>query len=169
VARAGDTDYTDERLVGRANEDLANNIGNLVNRTVSMVQRYRQGVVPDYAQDNPPASALRGARAAAPDQIDAALALFDFRRATEAIIRIADEGNRYVEAVAPWTLAKAERKDDAPAGPLDAALAELVVTCRTLAEFLRPFLPDAAAKIADQCGQDGPTVAEPKPVFPRLE
>jgi methionyl-tRNA synthetase len=169
VARAGDTDYTDERLVGRANEDLANNIGNLVNRAVSMVQRYRQGVVPEYAQENPAAGALRAARDGAAEQIDTALALFDFRRATEAIVRIADEGNRYVEAVAPWTLAKAERKDNAPTGPLDAALAELVVTCRTLAEYLRPFLPDAAAKIADQCGHDGPTVAEPKPVFPRLE
>ncbi|WP_322761912.1 methionine--tRNA ligase [Frankia sp. Cr2] len=169
VARAGDTDYTDERLVNRANEDLANNIGNLVNRTVSMVQRYRQGVVPEYAQEDPAATALRAARDVATEQIDAALALFDFRRAAEAIVRIADEGNRYVEAVAPWTLAKAERKESVPTGPLDAALAELVLTCRSLAEHLNPFLPDAAAKITDQCGNGGPTVAEPRPVFPRLE
>ncbi len=62
VARAGDTDYTAERLVARANEDLANNIGNLVNRTVSMVQRYRQGVIPGLAADNP-AGALDAALA----------------------------------------------------------------------------------------------------------
>ena len=169
VARAGDTDYTDERLVSRANEDLANNIGNLVNRTVSMVQRYRQGIVPDPARENPAATALRAARDVATEQIDAALAQFDFRRATEAIMRIADEGNRYVEAVAPWSLAKAERTEDTPTGPLDAALAELVLTCRSLAGHLRPLLPDAAAKITDQCGNGGPTVADPKPVFPRLE
>ncbi|SBW25357.1 Methionine-tRNA ligase [Candidatus Protofrankia californiensis] len=169
VARAGDTDYTDERLISRANEDLANNIGNLVNRTVSMVQRYREGAIPGQAPENPEATALRAARDAATEQIDAGLALFDFRRATDAIVRIADEGNRYVEAVAPWSLAKAERKENAPTGPLDAALAELVLTCRSLADHLRPFLPEAAQKIADQCGNGGPMVAEPRPVFPRLE
>jgi methionyl-tRNA synthetase len=79
-------------LIARANEDLVNNIGNLVNRTVSMVQRYRQGVIPGFAAN------------------DRALADFDFRRAAEAVMRIGDEGNRYVEAVRPWELAKAERR-----------------------------------------------------------
>ncbi|HEX3792095.1 MAG TPA: methionine--tRNA ligase [Pseudonocardiaceae bacterium] len=169
VARAGDTDYTPARLVGRANEDLANNIGNLVNRTVSMVGRYRAGRIPLPALDNPAATALRAARARAAGDIDRALAEFDFRRAAEAVIRIGDEGNRYVEATAPWALAKAERTEDAPADRLDAVLAELVVTCQALATRLTPFLPAAAARIAQQCGDGGPTVAEAKPVFTKLE
>ncbi|MCK9874764.1 methionine--tRNA ligase [Frankia sp. Ag45/Mut15] len=169
VARSGDTDYTTERLVNRANEDLANNIGNLVNRTVSMVRRYRDGVIPPVPADNPGAAALRRARADAPAAIDAAFTAFDYRRAAEAITAIGDEGNRYVEAARPWELAKAERKQDAPPAALDAVLAELVATCREIATRLVAFLPEAAARIAAQCGDGGDQVAEPTPVFPRLE
>ncbi len=102
VARAGDTDYTVERLVARVNEDLANNVGNLVNRTVSMVQRYRHGVIPGLAADHPAADDLRAARFDAAPAIDWALAEFGFRRAAEAVLRIGHEGNRFIEAVHPW-------------------------------------------------------------------
>ncbi|MCM3922672.1 methionine--tRNA ligase [Frankia sp. AiPs1] len=169
VARSGDTDYTTERLITRANEDLANNIGNLVNRTVSMVKRYRDGVIPPVAADNAGAAALRAAREQAPATIDAAFTAFDFRRAAEAVTAIGNEGNRYVEAARPWDLAKAERKEGASPAALDAVLAELVATCRDLAAHLTPFLPDAAPRIAAQCGDGGPRVADPAPVFPRLE
>lgn len=169
VARAGDTDYTTERLVGQANEDLANNIGNLVNRSVSMVHRYRDGVIPAVADDNPAAANLRRARAGAAEQIDDALAAFDFRRAVEAVVRIGDEGNRYVESTTPWVLAKAEKKDGAAPDALDAVLAELVATARDLAEHLTPFLPAAAERIRQQTGDGGDRVTEPAPVFPRLE
>jgi methionyl-tRNA synthetase len=169
VARAGDTDYTAARLVARANEDLANNMGNLVNRTVSMVKRYRDGVVPPRGTGGPAAAGLRAARAEAASTIDAALAAFDFRRAVEAVTRIGNEGNRYVETVRPWDLAKAERTEGAAEGALDEVLAELVATCREMAAHLIPFLPDAAARIAAQCGDGGPKVADPSPIFPRLE
>jgi methionyl-tRNA synthetase len=169
VARAGDTDYTPERLVARANEDLANNLGNLVNRTVSMIRRYRSGVIPLLAADNPAAANLRAARAEAAACIDQALGDFDFRRAVEAVIHIGDEGNRYVEATAPWALAKAERKGDVPPRELDAVLAELAATCREIAGHLQPFVPDAARRIVHQCGDGGPEVRDPDPVFPRLE
>ncbi|MDQ2707549.1 MAG: methionine--tRNA ligase [Actinomycetota bacterium] len=194
VARTGDTDYTTERLVTRSNEDLANNIGNLVNRTVSMTRRYRDGVIPAMAIDNSAARDLRRARAEASATIDQALATFDFRRAVEAVTKIGDEANRYVEALAPWALAKAERKDgSAPEAldtvpldtvpldtvpldtvpldtvPLDTVLGELVATCRDMAEHLTPFLPQAAQRIENQCGNGGPEVAEPAPVFAKLE
>jgi len=158
VARAGDTDYTAERMVARANEDLANNIGNLVNRTVSMVAKYRDGVVPVGAKEDPAATALRAARAAAPEAIDNALRAFDFRRAVEAVVRIGDEANRYVQVVKPWQL-------DRNSAELDALLAELVAACRDIAEHLTPFLPAAARRLLDQC--DGEVLSAPSPVFPR--
>jgi methionyl-tRNA synthetase len=168
VARAGDTDFTPERLVARANEDLANNLGNLVNRTVSMVAKYRDGVVPGLAAENPAAAALRVARADAAEAIATALGNFDFRQAVAAVVRIGDEANRYVVATTPWALAKAERAGEGPEA-LDAVLAELVVTCRAIAEHLTPFLPALAARIAEQTGGSGPKAAAPAPVFPRLE
>jgi methionyl-tRNA synthetase len=158
VARSGDTDYTAARLVARANEDLANNIGNLVTRSVSMVAKFRDGVVPAVVEDNPLAEGLRLARAEAAATIDEALTAFDFRRAVEAVTRIGDEANRYIQATKPWVLAKQED----PA--LDAVLAELIATCGELAVHLTPFLPAAAARILAQCRG-----VRPAPVFPRLE
>ena len=169
VGRFGDTDFTIARMVDRANGDLANNLGNLVNRAVSMVNRYRDGVIPPLAEGNEAATALRAARAEAASTIDEAMGEFDFRRAVEAVTRIGDEGNRFVEAQTPWVLAKAEKKEGAGPEALDAVLAELIATCRAIAEHLTPFLPAAAARIVAQCGAGGDRVAEPAPVFPRLE
>lgn len=134
-----------------------------------MVQRYRHGVIPALAESNPAAEDLRAARSEAAPAIDRALTEFDFRRAVEAILRIGDEGNRYVEAVRPWELARAERQDRTSNATLDSALAELVATCRDIAVHLQPFLPTSASRIAEQCGNGDTNVADPSPVFPRLE
>jgi methionyl-tRNA synthetase len=113
---------------------------------------------------------MRAAQSEVTAAIDRALAAgFDFRPAAEVVTRIGDEGNRYVEATRPWELAKAERQDHVDTTALDAVLAELVVTCRDLAVHLQPFLPTFAGRIAEQCGSGGTTVANPSPVFPRLE
>jgi methionyl-tRNA synthetase len=159
VARAGDTDYTAERMVTRANEDLANNIGNLVNRTVSMVCRYRGGAIPAPGSARPPNGAA--------DAIDQALANFDFRRLTEVIVTIGNAGNRYVETTRPWELARAERAG-ATRDALDHVLAELVAICRDLGSHLTPVLPAAARRILAQLGDGGDAVAPPSPIFPRL-
>ncbi|MFL6111665.1 MAG: class I tRNA ligase family protein, partial [Catenulispora sp.] len=158
VARTGDTDYSDDRLAARHDEDLANNLGNLVNRTVTMVRKFRDGVVPPATTQNLPAESLRRARLEAGGAIDEALDAFDFRRAVDAVLRVGDEANRYVQATKPWQL-KGNRAD------LDAVLAELVAACRDIAEHLTPFLPAAARRIAEQCG--GEVLPEPSPVFPR--
>jgi methionyl-tRNA synthetase len=158
VARTGDTDYSEDRLVARFNEDLANNLGNLVNRTVSMVRKYRGGVVPVVQEHNSPAEGLRRARTEATETIDSALRDFDFRRAVEAVTRIGDEANRYVHVIKPWQL-KGKPVE------LDCVLAELVAACRDIAGHLTPFLPAAARRIAEQCG--GEVLPKPNPVFPR--
>jgi methionyl-tRNA synthetase len=153
VPRVGDADFTVDRLVARANEDLANGLGNLVNRVVSMVHRY----------GSPAAAAVLPAATAAPGLVDAALAGFDLRRAVGAVWAVVAEGNRYVERVRPWELARS-----GDTGALDAVLGTLLATCRALGELLVPFLPDAAERIAAQCtpGADGRLPA-PSPLFPR--
>ena len=151
VPRTGDADFTVARMVARADDELANGIGNLVNRVVAMIRRYRGGV--------PPSGELLPAALAAPAEVDAALADFDFRSASAAVWRIAHEANRYVNRERPWELHDA-------ATPLDEVLGSLYVSCRALAAELVPFLPDAAARITAQLAPL--PLPSPSPVFRRL-
>ncbi len=153
VAKAGDTDFTLDRLIARANDELANGIGNLVHRVVALVCKYRDGLVPAAnGRDRPGAERLERARCQATELIEAALADGDFRQATSAVFAIADEANKYISQTEPWRLVKAERAGDRQAvGQLDAVLAALIETCRELAGHLSPFLPEAAARIEAQC------------------
>ena len=164
VATVGITDFTTERLEQRYREDLAGGIGNLVNRVVTMIHRFRGG----SPSGSPDAVApVSRSSAQAPARIAAALATGDFRDATAALLDVVDAGNRYVEATRPWTLAAAERTGDIDAGVrLDQALATLHHACATLSAELEPFLPDAAARITAQLTPTGGRLPAPIPVFP---
>ncbi|MEO3823042.1 methionine--tRNA ligase [Actinomadura sp. B10D3] len=155
VPRVGDADFTAERLIARADDELANGLGNLVHRVVSMVHRYRGGEVPAAEADE-----LEAVCREAPGEIDAALDDADFRRATAAVWRIVDEANRHINRVRPWELAKAGDPR------LGAVLAGLVSACRTVGDLLEPFLPDAAERVRRQCA--GQRLPRPEPVFRRL-
>lgn len=169
VPRVGDADYTTDRLIGRYHDDLANGLGNLVNRTVSMIHKYRGGTVPALS-DPLPELPLTKVIAAVPAAVDAAMERFDLRQATAAVWRIVEEANRYVGDVEPWKLAKAERNGDTSAGDsLSDALALLIHAARTVAEELTPFLPEAAERVAAQLGSGGDRLDEPQPLFPRIE
>ena len=129
VPRVGDADFTVARLIARANDDLANDLGNLVSRVTSLVHRYRHGKVPgaplpgELGVTAPgEAGALVAACEQAAQRRSAALDGFDFRAATAAVWDIVGEANRYIERVRPWELARAERgadgrAGDAPCGP----------------------------------------------------
>ncbi|WP_433376981.1 methionine--tRNA ligase [Actinoplanes sp. CA-142083] len=161
VAGLGDTDFTEQRLLARYHQDLANGLGNLVHRTVSLVHRYRHGAVPEQTRTS-------GIGRELPPTIDRALQVFDFRAATDAISRVVATANRLVEAERPWELAKREQAGDDAAGErLDAVLATLVEACHCLARELTPFVPAGAARIAAQLGGRS-AIAGPQPVFPRL-
>jgi methionyl-tRNA synthetase len=168
VPRIGDADFTRERLVRRANDELAHGIGNLVNRVVAMIGKYRDGLVPPDREQAPVSVGRAGQ--AAPAIVDAALAVGDFRQATAAVWAIAQEANRYISQARPWLLARAERDGDQEAGrQLDAVLAALVGTCRKLADELAPFLPDAAARIARQTAAVDGLLPPAQPLFARQD
>lgn len=170
VPRVGDTDFTINKLVARTNQDLADDLGNLVNRVVSMIHRYRDGRPPACStQTDTAAAALIAARRQAPARIAAALDDFDFRAATAAVWAIVEEANRYIEHIRPWHLAKAERDGDPQAtAAVDAALDLLVQSCRAVAEHLSPFLPRAAARITAQCTPSTGQLPTPRQLFPRI-
>ena len=157
--RVGDADFTIGRLWQRHDTELSNELGNLVNRTVGLVHRYRSGRAPRaYAQ-----TSLDAARQGVDAAVDAALDDFDFRRALDGIWAIVTEGNRYVEATRPWELAKAGLDEDA-----DIVLAALVRACRDVARHLAPFLPSASARLREQLGGEGTDVPLARALFPRL-
>jgi methionyl-tRNA synthetase len=167
VPRGADADFTVGRLVGRANDELANGLGNLVNRVAALIHRYHGGHAPD-APDAPAstsgAAALDGAVANVSAAVAGALDDFDFRRAADAVWRIADEANRYVNRTRPWELARAGRDAE-----LTAVLSALLRSCRAIGGHLAPFLPDAAARITRQCTPDAiGRLPRPVPLFPRV-
>ncbi|TMR17088.1 methionine--tRNA ligase [Nonomuraea turkmeniaca] len=147
VPRVGDADFTEERLIARADEDLANGLGNLVNRVVTMVCRFLDGHVPGPAED----------LAGVPGAVHDALEEYDFRRAAAAVWTIVEEANRYVERTRPWQQDRAGQ---------EASLGTLVHACRTLAVQLEPFLPTAAARV--DAAVRGTRLARPKPLYPRV-
>jgi methionyl-tRNA synthetase len=165
VPRAGDADFTVERLVARADDELANGLGNLVNRVVTMVGRYRDGGIPAPGPVPPGGEGLEVAIRHAGTLVGAALDEFDFRRATAAVWAIADEANRFVNRARPWDLARA---GDAAGPRLDAVLYLLARACTAVGRELTPFLPDAAARITSQCTPRGGRLPAPSPVFRRL-
>jgi methionyl-tRNA synthetase len=171
VPRVGDADFTAARLVARANDDLANDLGNLVSRVVTLVHRYRQGQVPSAGDRPAPAGrALTEVRQQTPQRTVSGLAAFDFRAATAAIWEVVEAANRYVDLVEPWRLARAERGGDAAAGSrLDESLALLVGTCAQLGRDLAPFLPGLGARIQAACDDSAGSLPAAQPVFPRLD
>lgn len=164
VPRVGDADFTVDRLVARANEDLANGLGNLVHRVVSMLHRYRDGRVPTAGSGaGSGADALAAACAAAPSLVDAALADVDYRRAAAAVWTVVDEANRYVETARPWQLARTDLSE------LDSTLRTLLEACQLIGIELAPFLPDLAARVTEQCTPVDGVLPAPRPLVARLE
>jgi len=170
VPRVGDADFTVQRLVDRANGELAGGIGNLVHRTATMIHRYRGGIPPTGVLTAPETERLIRVCGEASQAIEAALDEFDFRQATAAVLGIVEEANRAIEATRPWQLAKAERDDDAVAAErLDTVLGALHRACLSVAARLAPFLPDAAGRVSAQCTPVDGVLPESRPLFPRLE
>ncbi|TDD66441.1 methionine--tRNA ligase [Jiangella aurantiaca] len=159
VPRTGDTDFTEERLVARHDLELANGLGNLVQRTLTLVHRLDDGVVgaPD------PGAELVAAAGALPAAVDRALDGFDLRAATAALVAVVDLANRTIEADRPWERDRRRRPGAA------VVLAGLVHACRVVAAELEPFLPGGAARLRAQLGAVGDTrVRRPEPAFERL-
>ena len=143
----GDADFREELLAARANE-LADGLGNLINRTIALVSRNRPkggGRISAWPAE---ATRLRTRCSELPSAIDTALETFDLRGATAALWEVVAEANRFVSATQPWELAKtARRRDPQRCERLDAVLTVLLDACRVITGELPPFLPVAAGRI----------------------
>ncbi len=188
-----DADVSWDAFVRRYNADLANDFGNLVNRTVTMAGRFLDGrrPAPRPASGSPLGAGWDDALAAYAAALDGCL-LSD---ALAALWAFVGDANRFVDAEAPWALAKAARGGDTGAADrLEAVLGDLVEACRLVGLAVAPFMPETAPRIAAQLGHaytygpdgnGGPPIAAelrwgarmaetgrlgaPVPLFPRLE
>jgi methionyl-tRNA synthetase len=143
----------------RYESELANEYGNLASRTIAMVQRYRDGVVPAVATDPALDEELEGL----PQEV---AALMDRAEPTQALERIWQRVrrlNRYVEEQAPWQLAK----DPASSDQLDRTLASLVEGLRTVNVMLEPYMPESTGKLRAALGSPGGALGALEPLFPK--
>ena len=177
IATGQDADFSEDRLVSRYNVDLANGFGNLLNRTLTMAHRYRAGALAPIAEPDEDVQTLR-----AENFNDAALyrERFDQYRvhqALEAFAAIVTRANVFVDAAAPWKLAK----DPTAAHRLDQVLTALVESVRLAATLLLPVAPDKARAALAQlqlpaapldvpAPLDAPhQLGAPEPLFPRID
>jgi methionyl-tRNA synthetase len=170
-----DGNWTEAGFKARYAAELANGLGNLVNRSLSMLKRYRNGVVPKVSNElAPDAEKVVADTRALLDQNQLQAAL-------QSIWSLVTRANQYVDHTAPFKLAK----DPSKAERLDEVLYNLAEVCRILAVLLWPFLPGTASKINAQLGLAGApdkfsgarwggmvaghTIGTPAPLFPRKE
>jgi methionyl-tRNA synthetase len=180
-----DTEFSVENLLRRYNSDLANDLGNLLNRTINMAVRYFDAVVPETTRHDAEIVAL-----AARVQAEYAQAMQTFRlnEALEAAWKLVARMNKYIDEKAPWTLAKAANAGDTAAKEeLATVLYACLEAARIVATLVSPFMARAAETIRLQLGLVSPVAAlrweelawgglpagtrlnAPAPVFPRIQ
>lgn len=141
-----DFSYSEEKIAQRRNSDLANDLGNLLQRTLSMLQRYRDGIVPE-----PGAHGDLGERfASLPVVVRERILDLRFREALEGIWELVTALNRTIDERKPWELHKAARTDE-----LNAVLYDLCEGLRWLAMLLHPFMPERMSEMWEQLGSPG--------------
>lgn len=147
---AQDGTLTYEAMINRINADLVNTLGNLVSRTVSMVQKYNDGVVPAPAQATEHDTELKASASALKTKVIARMADYEVANALDEVFKFLRTANKYVDLTAPWVLAKDESKK----GELDTVLYNLLESIRVAAVLLKPFIPASSEEILRQIGAE---------------
>jgi methionyl-tRNA synthetase len=160
-----DGSYSAEAIVNRANAELANSFGNLAQRTLSMIFKNLDGVIPPAGDAPEDAELLDLVRKAAKEEVPDAFERLAFSVGIEAWLRAVFACNAYVDTQAPWALRKTDPQR------MSAVLGTLVVAVRELAQAIAPVIPASAEKLlaAIDAGEGGKPIAQPVPLFPRLE
>ena len=176
--------FTPEGFVERTNFDLANDLGNLLNRTVAMIDRYFNGAIPAYKEaETDVDQSLENLMAETVQQVEEAMDDMQFSVALSNVWKLVSRTNKYVDETEPWNLAK----DDAKQDRLGNVMAHLVESLRLIGVMLQPFLTESPKEIFRQLGIEdetltkweslsqhgqihaGTTIQKGNPIFPRLD
>lgn len=176
-----DGTFTPEDYVGRINYELANDLGNLLNRTIAMVNKYFDGEVPRFAVATDFDADLASVATDSIENYHKQMEAVDFPRALEAVWNLISRTNKYIDETAPWVLAKDETDRD----KLAAVMSHLVASLRVVAHLIQPFMMETSDAIMEQLGlgatfdlekltfADLPegvrVVAKGSSIFPRLD
>ena len=176
---AQDGSITYENVISRYNSDLANTLGNLVNRTVAMVNKYFQGTVYAPVGKQDVDEDLIGFAKDTVETYITKMNEYKVSEAIECVMNLARRSNKYIDETMPWALAKEENKDR-----LKTVLYNLIETVRILGVLLAPIMPETSNKILDEINADArnlnsvetfggytaqTTVGEAKPLFNRID
>ena len=145
---AQDGSITYEAFITKYNAELANTLGNLVNRTVAMANKYFGGEIDAASTADPLDQDLKDTALSAVSGVLSAMEEYRTADALQKIIALAQRSNKYIDETAPWVLAK----DEASLPRLKAVLSNLMEAIRFIGVLLTPFLPDTAAAIMEQIG-----------------
>jgi methionyl-tRNA synthetase len=176
-----DATFSEVGLAERINSDLANDLGNLLNRTLGMLGKYRQGVVPEPGNLEPVDLALKEAFVALPELVSRHFDALQFERALDVVMEAVRKANKYIAETEPWVLARGE----AQRRRLDTVLYCCVEALRCASILLEPVMPHKTLELRQQLGLETPfdlqsagewgltppgTVTRPgAPLFPRVD
>ncbi|MBQ7485691.1 MAG: methionine--tRNA ligase [Oscillospiraceae bacterium] len=143
-----DGNFSNELLISTINVDLANDLGNLVSRTVAMAEKYFGGTLPAEREDASGDCELKTMASTLRDRYEAEMEAFQFQNALSEIFKVIDRANKYIDENTPWSLAK----DEGRRARLATVLYHLLETVRICATLLTPFMPESCEKIFARIG-----------------
>ncbi len=148
MALGADSSFSNEIMINRINSDLANGLGNLVSRTVAMVEKYFDGTLPEEKTSGEFDDQLIAAATALRDKVDEFVENTQLNNALAEIFSVISRANKYIDETAPWVLAK----DEANKSRLACVLYNLLETIRICSSLLYPFMPSTMPKVWEQIG-----------------